>query len=199
MDELDDGGRRRGPTCTGSRCWRGASRRSRALVLTGDRGLAGAFNAQVRAPRRRGSGASSGPRAASCAGSRRQQGARHAALPRPRVLTTGRVHRPAELRDADGDRRAAVRRSTGDGEVDRVALVYNHFESALASASCRRAAADPRGPARGASRRASGAQEGILIFEPEAADMLDELLQTRSRSRSTAPCSSRRRRSTARG
>ena len=65
-----------------------------------------------------------------------------------------------------------------DGTVDRVALVYNTFESALSQrVVVEELLPIPEGRLADVSAR-DRALEGTVIFEPEAADILDELLQT---------------------
>jgi F-type H+-transporting ATPase subunit gamma len=65
-----------------------------------------------------------------------------------------------------------------EGTVDRVALVYNAFQSALSQhVVVEELLPIPEGRFAEVSAR-ERALEGTVIFEPEAADMLDELLQT---------------------
>ena len=65
-----------------------------------------------------------------------------------------------------------------DGTVDRVALVYNRFGSALSQhVVVEELLPIPEGRLEDVSAR-DRALEGILIFEPDAEDILDELLQT---------------------
>ncbi len=62
--------------------------------------------------------------------------------------------------------------------MDRVALVYNHFESALSQrVVVEELLPIPEGRLADMSPR-DRALEGIVIFEPDAEDMLDGLLQT---------------------
>jgi F-type H+-transporting ATPase subunit gamma len=151
---------------------------SALCVLTGDRGLAGAFNAQVLR--------------AAITDSRSEQaegremrwlavGKRGIGSLRFRGLQLlqswqGFTDRP-EYSDA-----AAIAAELcalyRDGEVDRVALVYNKFESALTQrVVVEELLPIPEGRLEEVSAR-DRALEGIVIFEPDAEDMLDELLQT---------------------
>ncbi len=151
---------------------------SALCVLTGDRGLAGAFNAQVLR--------------AAIADGRKERAAGH----ETRWLAVGKRgigslrFRGLELlhswqgftdRPSYGDAAAIAEALCAlyrDGTVDRVALVYNHFESALSQ----RVVVDellpiPEGRLADMTPR-DRALEGIVIFEPDAEDMLDGLLQT---------------------
>jgi F-type H+-transporting ATPase subunit gamma len=151
---------------------------SALCVLTGDRGLAGAFNAQVL-------------RAAISDG-RRERAAGH----ETRWLAVGKRgigslrFRGLELlhswqgftdRPSYGDAAAiadALCALFRDGTVDRVALVYNHFESALSQrVIVEELLPIPEGRLADLSPR-DRALEGVVIFEPDAEDMLGDLLQT---------------------
>jgi F-type H+-transporting ATPase subunit gamma len=146
------------------------------VVLTGDRGLAGAFNGQV---------------------VRRalQVGAEHAAkghevvyLPAGRkglgtlrfrgrdVLTswTGFSDRPAY---ADAEAIAdATSKAYIEGELDLVVLVYNRFVSALQQqVEDLELLPIPEGELAGLDAK-ERAQQGELLFEPDALEMLPELL-----------------------
>ena len=151
---------------------------SALCVLTGDRGLAGAFNAQVL-------------RAAISDG-RKERAAGH----ETRWLAVGKRgigslrFRGLELlhswqgftdRPSYGDAAAIAEALCAlfrDGTVDRIALVYNHFESALSQrVIVEELLPIPEGRLADLSPR-DRALEGIVIFEPDAEDILGGLLQT---------------------
>jgi F-type H+-transporting ATPase subunit gamma len=147
-------------------------------VLTGDRGLAGAFNAQVLRA------AIADSRKARAAGQEMRWlavGKRGIGSLRFRGLELlhswqGFTDRPSYSdASAIADELCTLYR---DGTVDRVALVYNAFESALTQrVVVEELLPIPEGRLEEVSPR-DRALEGIVIFEPEAADMLDQLLQT---------------------
>jgi F-type H+-transporting ATPase subunit gamma len=147
-------------------------------VLTGDRGLAGAFNAQVLRA------AIADSRKARVAGQEMRWlavGKRGIGSLRFRGLELlhswqGFTDRPTYSdASAIADELCTLYR---DGTVDRVALVYNAFESALTQrVVVEELLPIPEGRLEDVSPR-DRALEGIVIFEPEAADMLDQLLQT---------------------
>jgi F-type H+-transporting ATPase subunit gamma len=147
-------------------------------VLTGDRGLAGAFNAQVLRS------AIADSRRARAAGQEMRWlavGKRGIGSLRFRGLELlhswqGFTDRPSYSdASAIADELCTLYR---DGTVDRVALVYNAFESALTQrVVVEELLPIPEGRLEDVSPR-DRALEGIVIFEPEAADMLDQLLQT---------------------
>ncbi|MDX6578562.1 MAG: F-type H+-transporting ATPase subunit gamma [Gaiellales bacterium] len=147
-------------------------------VLTGDRGLAGAFNAQVLRA------AIADSRKARAAGQEMRWlavGKRGIGSLRFRGLELlhswqGFTDRPSYSdASAIADELCTLYR---DGTVDRVALVYNAFESALTQrVVVEELLPIPEGRLEDVSPR-DRALEGIVIFEPEAADMLDQLLQT---------------------
>jgi F-type H+-transporting ATPase subunit gamma len=147
-------------------------------VLTGDRGLAGAFNAQVLRA------AIADSRKARAAGQEMRWlavGKRGIGSLRFRGLELlhswqGFTDRPTYSdASAIADELCTLYR---DGTVDRVALVYNAFESALTQrVVVEELLPIPEGRLEDVSPR-DRALEGIVIFEPEAADMLDQLLQT---------------------
>jgi F-type H+-transporting ATPase subunit gamma len=151
---------------------------SALCVLTGDRGLAGAFNAQVLR--------------AAITDSRRERGEGR----EMRWLAVGKRgigslrFRGLELlsswqgftdRPSYGDASAIAAELCAlyrEGTVDRVALVYNTFQSALSQhVVVEELLPIPEGRFEDVSAR-ERALEGTVIFEPEAADILDELLQT---------------------
>jgi F-type H+-transporting ATPase subunit gamma len=151
---------------------------SALCVLTGDRGLAGAFNAQVLR--------------AAIADSRSERaegrelrwlaiGKRGIGSLRFRGLELLHSWQGFTDRPGYGDAAAIAEelcRLYRDGEVDRIALVYNKFESALTQrVVVEELLPIPEGRLEDVSAR-ERALEGSVIFEPEAADILDELLQT---------------------
>jgi F-type H+-transporting ATPase subunit gamma len=150
---------------------------SALLVVTGDRGLAGAFNAQVlRAAVTDGRKArADGKETRWLAVGKRGIGSlRFRGLP---LLQSwqGFTDRPGY-----GDAAAisqALCEAYRDGTVDRIAIVYNHFESALSQkVVVEELLPIPEGRLADVSPR-ERALEGSVLFEPEAADMLDGLLQ----------------------
>ena len=151
---------------------------SALCVLTGDRGLAGAFNAQVLR--------------AAIADSRSERaegrelrwlavGKRGIGSLRFRGLELLSSWQGFTDRPSYGDASAIAEELCAlyrEGTVDRVALVYNAFQSALSQrVVVEELLPIPEGRFADVSAR-ERALEGTVIFEPEAADMLDELLQT---------------------
>jgi F-type H+-transporting ATPase subunit gamma len=151
---------------------------SALCVLTGDRGLAGAFNAQVLR--------------AAIADSRSERaegrelrwlavGKRGIGSLRFRGLELLSSWQGFTDRPSYGDASAIADELCSlyrEGTVDRVALVYNAFQSALSQhVVVEELLPIPEGRFAEVSAR-ERALEGTVIFEPEAADMLDELLQT---------------------
>ena len=135
-DPADDPARRRGgrehPQPAAARGARRRSKRVGLLLVTGDRGLAGAFNSQIiRAGNRRARGARG-----------RGQGGRLVRLRAPRRVVA-RVPRPRRGRRLQGftdrpafsDARDIARRPGRpqyvDGKVDRVEIIFNHYVSPL--------------------------------------------------------------------
>ena len=147
------------------------------LPLTGDRGLAGAFNAQILRQafalerQLRGEGVEV------ALARRRQEGPLDAALPplRGDPGLDGLQRQPA-LRRRAGDR-APRRRALPEREVDRVVVIYNQFVSALVQRVVDAGGpADPGDAARGRGRRADQALLGDFIYEPEPEQILERLL-----------------------
>jgi F-type H+-transporting ATPase subunit gamma len=146
------------------------------VVLTGDRGLAGAFNGQVvrRALQVGAEHAAQGREVVYLPAGRKGLGTLR--FRRRDVLTswTGFSDRPGY---ADAE---AIAQATSEayiaGELDLVVLVYNRFVSAL-----QQQVEDiellpiPEGELEGLDAR-ERAQQGELLFEPDAAEMLGELL-----------------------
>ncbi len=148
------------------------------LLLTGDRGLAGGFNGS--AVRR----AVEEARAAEAAG----LGVRWLVIGRKGAGTvrfrgfsvdqawTGFTDRPT-YQDAEAIAHRVIELFAA-GEVDKVVLVYNAFRSALAQ----EIAADTLLPLAAPEIREKSAREiameGLLLFEPEADEMLATLLPT---------------------
>jgi F-type H+-transporting ATPase subunit gamma len=150
---------------------------SALLVITGDRGLAGAFNAQVlRAAIVDGRGAREAGRETRwlAVGKRGIGSLKFRGLP---LLESwqGFTDRPGY-----GDASAIAQSlcdAYRDGTVDRIAIVYNHFQSALSQhVVVEELLPIPEGRLADVSAR-DRALEGSMIFEPEAADILDGLLQ----------------------
>jgi F-type H+-transporting ATPase subunit gamma len=147
------------------------------LVLSGDRGLSGAFNSQVvrRSLQLLREQQSEGHEVVWYVVGRKGRGTlRFRGIDVSRDWT-GFTDQP---RYADADE-IAEQLADGyrDEEFDLVLLVYNHFESALTQ----RVQVDqllpiPEGRLADLSPR-ERAQEGVLLFEPDAEDMLDQLLR----------------------
>jgi F-type H+-transporting ATPase subunit gamma len=146
------------------------------VVLTGDRGLAGAFNGQVVR------------RALQAGAEHAAQGREVVYLPAGRkglgtlrfrgrdVLTswTGFSDRPAYA-DAEAIAEATSQAYIA-GELDLVVLVYNRFVSALQQqVEAIELLPIPEGELEGLDAR-ERAQQGELLFEPDAAEMLGQLL-----------------------
>jgi F-type H+-transporting ATPase subunit gamma len=148
------------------------------IVMSGDRGLAGAFNSQVI---RRSIALESEHRAEGrdvvwfAVGKKGRGTLRF----RGREVTEGWQGFTDRPRYSDAEEIAdAVVERYAKKELDLVQVVYNHFESAL---SQRVEVVDvlpiPEGRLAELTPR-ERAQEGVLLFEPEAMDMLDALLRT---------------------
>jgi F-type H+-transporting ATPase subunit gamma len=151
---------------------------SALVVLTGDRGLAGAFNAQVLRA------AITDSRTARAAGQEMRWlavGKRGIGSLRFRGLELLHSWQGFTDRPSYGDAAAIAEEVCAlyrDGTVDRVALVYNRFGSALSQhVVVEELLPIPEGRLEDVSAR-DRALEGILIFEPDAEEILDELLQT---------------------
>jgi F-type H+-transporting ATPase subunit gamma len=151
---------------------------SALCVLTGDRGLAGAFNAQVLRA------------AITDSRSERAEGREMRWLAVGKRGIGSLRFRGLELlsswqgftdRPAYGDASAIAQELCAlyrDGTVDRVALVYNRFGSALSQhVVVEELLPIPEGRLEDLSAR-ERALEGQTIFEPDAEDILDDLLQT---------------------
>ena len=181
---------------------------SAILLVTGDRGLAGAFNSQIiraglRAAdgvRGRGQATSSSTRRAAAASSSLTFREREAA-----GAYTGFTDRPAyaDAREIADDLMAAY----VDGKVDRVEIFYNGYVSPLTQ-EVRRETLLPlqqatilEAASRATRTRTTTATTGhhaLVEYEPDPEEILERLSPTTSRSRSTARCSSRPPPSTAR-
>jgi F-type H+-transporting ATPase subunit gamma len=150
---------------------------SAVLVISGDRGLAGAFNAQVLRA------AVGDGRKARTAGQETRWfavGKRGVGSLRFRGLKVSEAWQGFTDRPSYGDA-AAIAQTLCDafreGEVDRVAIVYNHFVNALTqTVTLEELLPIPEGRLADVSAR-DRALEGTLIFEPEAEVLLDGLLQ----------------------
>ena len=151
------------------------------VPVTGDRGLAGAFNAQVL---RR---AFAEMREVQAAGQRGallhlgQEGAVDGPLPAAaaRAVLDG-LQRQARLLRRAGDRPRRLARRSSSGEVDRVVARLQRLRlAARAAGDGERAAADPDRGARGRRRRGERARDGApmdFFFEPEPRQILERLL-----------------------
>ena len=177
MQELMVGVARASTSLRGSRCSSARDVRKAAILpLTGDRGLAGAFNAQVLRRRSRSSAAS---------GSESVE---------PRWVVAGKKgastlrFRRYEVRQAwtgfsDGPRYAdaqaiahCVAELYSEQEVDRVVVIYNHFESALAQrVVAQEVLPIPESLLEG-DDDPSQALLGDFIYEPEPEQILERLL-----------------------
>jgi F-type H+-transporting ATPase subunit gamma len=148
------------------------------LALTGDRGLSGAFNSQIirRSTALADEHAAEGRDVRWFVVGRKGRGTlsfRGREIDHGWQGFTDQPH----YGDAEDIADCVIERYR-KGEVDLVQLVFNHFESAL---SQRVEVVDllpiPEGRLAELTPR-ERAQEGVLLFEPEAADMLDQLLRT---------------------
>src|SRR4051812_33773794 len=147
------------------------------LVLSGDRGLSGAFNSQVvrrslalgREHEQQGRTVSWYVVGRKGRGTLRFRGIEVSGdwtgfTDQPRYAHADEIAEQL----ADGYR---------DGDFDLVLMVYNHFESALTQrVEVVELLPVPEGRLAELSPR-ERAQEGVLLFEPEAADLLDQLLR----------------------
>ena len=149
---------------------------SALCVLTGDRGLAGAFNAQVLRA------AITDSRSERAEGREMRWlavGKRGIGSLRFRGLELLNSWQGFTDRPSYGDASAIAQELCAlyrDGTVDRVALVYNTFQSALSQhVVVEELLPIPEGRLEELSAR-ERALEGQTLFEPDAEDMLDELL-----------------------
>ena len=201
------GGRRRGRRAADPPASTRPRRRSRILLVTGDRGLAGAFNSQIlraglrAAAEYEGEGSdvvfyASGRRGVSSLTFRGREVA---------GAYIGFTDRPAyaDAREIAEDLMAAY----VDGEVDRVEIFYNGYISPLVAGGAPRDAAaaaagdDPRGATRTSEdddEATTRATTRSSSTSPTRRRSSSASSPTTSRSRSTARCSSRPRPSTAR-
>jgi F-type H+-transporting ATPase subunit gamma len=148
------------------------------LVMTGDRGLAGAFNTQVvrRSLAIEAAHRAEGREVVWFAVGKKGRGTLRF---RGREVAAGWQGFTDRPRYSDAEEIAdALIELYAKQELDLVQVVYNHFESAL---SQRVEVVDllpiPEGRLAELTPR-ERAQEGVLLFEPDAADMLDALLRT---------------------
>ena len=178
MQELMVGTARASASVRGCRSSSGATcRRTAVLPLTGDRGLAGAFNAQIlrRGVRPRARAARRGVEARWLVAGKK--GASTLRFRRYDVLQgwTGFSDNPRY-----SDAQAIAHRLAelyAEQEVDRVVVVYNHFESALVQRVVGAGgAADPRGASSSGRREREQALLGDFIYEPEPEQILERLL-----------------------
>ena len=152
------GGRRRAPAA--ARAPRDGRRRSAIVPVTGDRGLAGAFNAQVLRRVVRADARGAGRRAGGPLLHRRarRRSRRSASGGCTLAAVVDRLHRQAGLLRRPGDRARASPRRTSNGEVDRVVARLQRVRLAARPDGDReRAAADPGRRARGRGGRATSA------------------------------------------
>ena len=150
------------------------------LPLTGDRGLAGAFNAQIirRAPARAGG---AGRRRRGPLGRRRQEGGRSTLRFRRYPVEQAWVDFTDRPVYADA---VAISKTLADlfveREVDRVVVVYNHYVSPLTqTVSVEDVLPIPRTLLEEEEKSAYEiAFEGDFIYEPEPEEILGRLLPT---------------------
>ena len=148
------------------------------LAITGDRGLAGGFNAQI-GPARGRARVSSKPRGRRSAGSPRvARAARRCAFAGSSLRPTGRVSATAPTTATRRRSRTSSPSSFVAGEVDRVVVIYNHFESPLVQRVTEQEVlpipehlleTDDE-------ERRQDAERGDFIYEPEPEEILARLL-----------------------
>ena len=146
------------------------------LVITGDRGLAGAFNAQVvrRALQLGAEHAERGHAVRYLAVGRKGLGTLRFRRLEIAESWTGFSDRP-EYADAETIAAAAVERFK-DGELDHVVMISNDFVSAIAQrVETRELLPIPEGELGELDPKERAAQ-GEMLFEPGADEILDELL-----------------------
>ena len=175
-------------------------RRVAFVVVTGDRGLAGPFNGQVlrRAFELERQARAEGQEVVVARG--RAQGRLDAALPPLRAHgAVGGLRRQAELPRRAGGRAQGRRAVRGGGGRPRRPDLQPLRVGARAAGDDDRAAADPRGGARGARRRGGArARAPTSSTSRSRSRSSSGSCPSTSRRRSTARCSSRRRRSSPR-
>ncbi len=149
------------------------------VPLTGDRGLAGAFNGQVLRRAFALEQALVGRGQGGALDRSRQEGTFHADVPWPRrERCVRRFRRRAVIRRRAGDRPSRRSSSTPSEEVDRVVLVYNRFVSPLTQTVTDRdiLPISPEVLESGDAESQSDGMRGDFIFEPEPEEILARLL-----------------------
>ena len=147
------------------------------VPLTGDRGLAGAFNAQIvrralaleRSLQAEGKGVRWVPSA--------RRAARRSSFVAASSPGVHGLHRQAGVRGRAGHR-PSLRRAVHRGEVDRVTLVYNTYISALTQRVTEQdiLPISPDILETDEEERAADALRGDFIFEPEPEEIMLRLL-----------------------
>ena len=188
-DPADDapgrrGGRQRPEPADPQRA-RAERARSALLLVTGDRGLAGAFNSQIIRAGVRAAAEHEGEGRTIVWYAPGRRGVSSLTLPRPRVAGsyTGFTDRPAyaNAREIAEDLMAAY----VDGEVDRVEIFYNGYISPLTQevhardAAAAAAGDDPRGARRTTTRtrtRPRPGQHALVEYEPDPEEILQRLV-----------------------
>ena len=161
------------------------------LLVTGDRGLAGAFNSQIlRAGNRRAQELSEeGKEAVWFASGRR--GVSLAAVPRPRAgRRVAGLHRPPRVLRRPRHRRREIAAAYVDGEIDRVEIIYNGYVSPLTQIvrtdvllplqDMAELVGRGRGGGRGrrgrGERGATATPRGEWLYEPDPGELLTRLI-----------------------
>ncbi|MCX6391876.1 MAG: ATP synthase F1 subunit gamma [Actinobacteria bacterium] len=148
------------------------------LLMSGDRGLAGAFNASVL---RRAIDEAAAERAAGreivwYAAGRKGAGSLRFRGAELREVWSGFTDRPI-YQDAEQIANTLIEQY-GEGEFDRLIMVFNHFDSPLVQTVHADEVLPIPLPAAAAATEGKAAVSGELLFEPEAETMLGPLLTT---------------------
>jgi len=152
--------------------------RAAVVLLTSNRGLAGAFNASVL---RRAIDEAAAERAAGreivwYAAGRKGAGSLRFRGAELREVWTGFTDRPV-YQDAEQIANTLIEQY-GEGEFDRLIMVFNHFDSPLVQTVHADEVLPIPLPAAAAATEGKAAVSGELLFEPEAETMLGPLLTT---------------------
>ena len=153
-------------------------RKTAILLMSGDRGLAGAFNASVL---RRAIAEAAAERAAGREIVWYAAGRKGAASLRfrgavPREVWSGFTDRPV-YQDAEQIAHALIEHYS-DGDFDRLIMVFNHFDSPLVQTVHADEVLPIPLPAIAVETEGNAGVSGELLFEPEAETMLGPLLTT---------------------
>lgn len=148
------------------------------LLMSGDRGLAGAFNASVlrRAIDEAAAERAAGREVVWYAAGRKGAGSLRFRGAELREVWTGFTDRPV-YQDAEQIANTLIEQY-GEGEFDRLIMVFNHFDSPLVQTVHADEVLPIPLPAAAAATEGKPAVSGELLFEPEAETMLGPLLTT---------------------